>query len=87
MADDTVMHAKSYMEKVEPHRSQNTVKGLTKQLHSVTSKSSSQITDLKHRLKVESREKDEYLRKYMLATKEASKYKDLLEHSETIRQN
>lgn len=85
--EDQTLHAKSYMEKVEKSRSQSTVKGLTKQLHSVTAKSTSAIAELKHRVKVETREKDDYLRKYMLATKEVSKLKDLLEHSEQIRQN
>jgi hypothetical protein len=33
------------------------------------------------------KEKEDYIRKYMLAQKEVTKLKDLLDHSEQIRQN
>jgi len=56
-------------------------------MQSVTQKNNQQIAELKKKLKTETKEKEDYIKKYMLATKEISKLRDLLDHSESIRQN
>lgn len=66
-------------------RNSTNVKTLTKQLQALTLKSKVQIADFKAKLRVEMREKDDYIRKYLNQTKEVDKLRNLLEHSEQIR--
>ena len=75
------------LERVESDKQLNTVKSLSRQMQSVTQKNNQQIADLKKKLKTETKEKEDYIKKYMLATREISKLRDLLDHSESIRQN
>lgn len=70
----------------EYERDMNTVKSLHRQLQNIQQKES-QIAELKRTLKTEKKEKEDYIRKYLLATKQTTKLNDLLAHSESIRQN
>jgi flagellar biosynthesis/type III secretory pathway ATPase len=77
----------SRLERVESDKQLKTEKSLSRKMQSVTQKNNQQIADLKKKLKTETKEKEDYIKKYMLATKEISKLRDLLDHSESIRQN